>query len=60
MLADRKTEISEPASIRRDAWRAHLLQEQVAEEMAQRRHAVALRLAVFAGVAIGVIGSLFI
>ncbi|HYD88190.1 MAG TPA: hypothetical protein VEA80_11985 [Vitreimonas sp.] len=47
----------ETASVRRDAWRAQLLQEQVAEEMAQRRHAAAMRAAVTAGVLFGLIGS---
>ncbi|MEQ1493406.1 MAG: hypothetical protein ABL871_02800 [Terricaulis sp.] len=44
-------------SPRRDAWRAQLLHDQVREEMAKRRNAMAMRGAVAAGIAIGVFGS---
>jgi Pyruvate/2-oxoacid:ferredoxin oxidoreductase gamma subunit len=43
-------------SIRRDAWRAQLLHEQVAEEAAARRRAQAMRNAVMFGFALGVAG----
>jgi hypothetical protein len=44
-------------SARRDAWRAQLLHEQVAEEMAERRNAAAMRAEVAMGVLLGVLGS---
>lgn len=47
-------------SARRDAWRAQLLHEQVAEEMAQRRNAASMRVAVAMGVALGVLGSAWV
>ena len=43
----------------RDAWRLELLKEQVAEEMRNRRTAANLRLAVLAGVGIGILGCGF-
>jgi hypothetical protein len=47
-------------SPRRDAWRAQLLHEQVAEEMAQRRNAASMRAAVATGVMLGVLGSVWV
>ena len=44
--------------VRRDAWRAELLQAQVAEENKRRQDAEHMRQAIVAGVAIGVIGSI--
>jgi hypothetical protein len=47
-------------SARRDAWRAQLLHEQVAEEMAARRNAASMRVAVAIGVALGLLGSFWV
>ncbi len=44
-------------SVRRDAWRAQLLHEQLAEQSAKRRATEAMRRAVWLGVALGVFGS---
>jgi hypothetical protein len=44
-------------SIRRDAWRAELLHEELAEKSAARRRAVTMRWTIAAGIAIGAIGS---
>lgn len=44
-------------SVRRDAWRAQLLHEEMAEKSATRRKAAAMRLAIGAGFVIGAIGS---
>ena len=47
----------ETQSMRRDAWRIALFHEQIAEESATRRRAEKMRLAMWAGVALGVLGS---
>jgi hypothetical protein len=44
-------------SIRRDAWRAQLLHEELAEQSAKRRAAAAMRWAVMTGFVLGAIGS---
>lgn len=43
--------------IRREAWRAQLLREEIAAAAAQQRTAAAMRLAILVGVVIGVLGS---
>jgi hypothetical protein len=48
----------ETQSVRRDAWRIQLFHEQIAEESAARRRAEKMRCAMWAGVALGVFGSL--
>lgn len=55
----RGPDISEPYanSVRRDAWRAQLLHEQLAEQSAKRRAAAAMRWAVWFGVTLGLLGS---
>jgi hypothetical protein len=47
----------ETQSVRRDAWRIQLFHEQIAEEAAARRAAQTMRRAMWAGVALGVLGS---
>ena len=47
----------ETQSMRRDAWRIALFHEQIAEEAAARRAAEKMRYAMWAGVALGVLGS---
>ena len=47
----------ETQGVRRDGWRIALLHEQIAEESAARRAAEMMRYAMWAGVALGVLGS---
>ena len=47
----------ETQSVRRDAWRIALFHEQIAEESAARRATEKMRYAMWAGVALGVLGS---
>jgi hypothetical protein len=44
-------------NVRRDAWRAQLLHEEMAEKSAKRRAAAAMRWAIVAGIVLGVAGS---
>jgi hypothetical protein len=44
-------------SVRRDAWRAQLLHEELAEQSAKRRAAAAMRWAIAAGFVVGALGS---
>jgi hypothetical protein len=44
-------------SVRRDAWRAQLLMDELAEKSAARRSAAKMRTAVVIGVIIGAFGS---
>lgn len=52
-----RTDDVHQTSVRRDAWRTHLLQEQVREEMTKRRNAEHVRRAVAAGIVLGVLGG---
>jgi hypothetical protein len=47
----------ETQSVRRDAWRIQLFQEQIAKESAARRAAEKMRYAMWVGAALGVFGS---
>jgi hypothetical protein len=44
-------------SIRRDAWRAELLHDELAEKSAARRRAATMRWTIAAGVMLGLVGS---
>lgn len=46
-------------SVRRDAWRAQLLHEELAEKSEQRRRAARMTWVVAAGVVLGLVGSYF-
>ncbi len=46
-------------SPRRDAWRAQILHEEMAEKSADRRRAARMRWAIAAGVVLGAAGSYF-
>lgn len=46
-------------SVRKDAWRAALLHEEMAEKSAARSRAAAMRWAIATGVVLGLVGSYF-
>jgi hypothetical protein len=46
-------------SVRKDAWRAALLHEELAERSAARRRATTMRWVIAVGVAFGLVGSYF-
>jgi hypothetical protein len=56
--ADDKSELY-ANSVRKDAWRAALLHEEMAEKSADRRRAAAKRWAIAVGVMLGLAGSYF-
>lgn len=45
---------------RRDAWRMHFFEEQIAWEAQQRRHHQALRRAILMGSAVGLVSALIV